>query len=35
MNMDEDGPRRDSHKYWKMKVLSLHKDSSTKKKWMG
>lgn len=34
MNMDEDGPEWDSHEYWKMKILSMHKDNSSGERWV-
>ena len=27
--MDKEGPEWDSHNYWKMKVLSMHKNTSS------
>lgn len=32
--MNEDGPEWESHDYWKMKILSMHKDPSSQKKWV-
>ena len=34
MDMNEDGPEWGSHEYWKMKILSMHKESSSGKKWV-
>jgi len=34
MNMDMDGSDWDSHDYWKMKVLSMHKNTSSGEKWV-
>lgn len=34
MDMDEDGPEWGSHEYWKMKILSLHKDRVSGKRWV-
>ena len=32
--MDIDGPEWDPHKYWKMKILSMHKDDDSGKRWV-
>ena len=32
--MDMDGPDWDSHEYWKMKILSMHKNVSSGEKWV-
>jgi hypothetical protein len=34
MNMDSDGPEWDPHEYWKMKIISMHKDGLSGKKWV-
>ena len=32
--MDIDGPEWDPHEYWKMKILSMHKDDDSGKRWV-
>jgi hypothetical protein len=34
MDMDEDAPPWDPHEYWKMKVVSFHKDVSSGERWV-
>lgn len=32
--MDQEGIEWDSHDYWKMKILSMHKDKFSGEKWV-
>jgi hypothetical protein len=34
MDMDEDGPEWHPHAYWKMKILSMHKNELKKERWV-
>jgi hypothetical protein len=34
MSAEEEGPEWNPHEYWKMKILSFHKNKSSNEKWV-